>query len=165
MDRERTLDGLEEVSSCFEASVGSVIAFRGKAHGGTIGAAGLGVFIVAAGLSANLALQKRRRKQYYARSTAVPGQANNHRTIAPIIIIFLLLQSFGNGIVHFLIGIFVGRECSTGCARGRFLDLFSFSGLTRISTLREVVSASAASEGQSSEQQSCAGVAFIPART
>jgi len=48
--REGGVDGFKEVARGFEAGVGAVVAFGGEAHGGAVGTAGLGVFIVA-GLS------------------------------------------------------------------------------------------------------------------
>ncbi len=41
-------DGFEEVSGNLEASIGPMQTLRGKAHGGTIGAASLAVDVVGA---------------------------------------------------------------------------------------------------------------------
>ena len=45
----RTFDRLEEITSCFEASIGAVITFRGEAHRCTVGPTRLRCGVVAAG--------------------------------------------------------------------------------------------------------------------
>ena len=42
-----TFDWFEEITSGFEAGIGAVVAFRGETHGGAVGAAGVGCFVVA----------------------------------------------------------------------------------------------------------------------
>ena len=48
---ELLLDGLEEVPSGFETGVGAVVGFRGETHGGAVGAASVGLLVVAGGMS------------------------------------------------------------------------------------------------------------------
>lgn len=46
-NKERhTLDGLQEIPSSLETSVGAVVPFWGKSHSRTIGATGASLFIV-----------------------------------------------------------------------------------------------------------------------
>ena len=42
-----TFDWFEEVSGCFQSGVCAVVSFRGEAHGGAVGAAGVGLLVVA----------------------------------------------------------------------------------------------------------------------
>lgn len=92
----RTLDGLEEVTSSLQASIGTVVALRRKAHGSAIGATRLRLSIVGSG--------------------RVPGQAHQHRAIGAVVVLVLVLQLLGNGIVHLLVVLEAGHE---GRLRGR----------------------------------------------
>ena len=85
-----TFDWFEEVSGCFQASVGSVVTFGGETHGSAVRATGISLLVVAV------------RVRYFSksdtgvrirglRSTAMPCQSNNHWTVAAIIIVILLL--------------------------------------------------------------------------
>lgn len=42
-----TFDGLEEITSCFQAGIGAMIAFGGESHGCTVGSAGVGELVIA----------------------------------------------------------------------------------------------------------------------
>ena len=44
---ESGVNRLEEITRGFKAGVGAMVTFGGEAHGGAVGAAGFGVFVVA----------------------------------------------------------------------------------------------------------------------
>ena len=86
-----TFYGFEEVSGCFEPSVCAVVTFGGETHGGTVRAAGVG-FLVIAEVDCETWDGGGRMGARGLRSTAVPCQPDNHRTVTAIIVIILLLQ-------------------------------------------------------------------------
>lgn len=117
-----TLDGFEEITSCFQARVGAVIAFGGKSHRCTIRAAGVGIFVIA-DRNEYGRLGFGRRDKHDSRPTTMPGQADNDRTITPIIVVIHLFQSRSDSIVHLLIIVLVGCENTPTFARTSFLEL------------------------------------------
>lgn len=86
-----TFYGFEEVSGCFEASVCAVVTFGGETHGSAVGAAGVG-FLVVAEIGCQTWDGGGRMGARGLRSTAVPCQSDNHRTVTAIIVIILVLQ-------------------------------------------------------------------------
>lgn len=94
---ELLLDGFEEVARRFEAGVGAVVAFGGETHGRAVGAAGPRFFVVAikgGGCSVFPLLRLHRwweiRDSSDLRPTAMPCQPDDHRTVAPIVVVILL---------------------------------------------------------------------------
>lgn len=41
-----TFDWLEEIASYFQSGIGAVVTLWGETHGGAVGAAGVGIFVI-----------------------------------------------------------------------------------------------------------------------
>lgn len=97
---EGLLDGGEEVAGCFEAGVGAVVAFRGEAHGGAIGATGVGQLVVAGVCQLR---SKSERPEVNSRSRSVPCETQQDGTVATIVVFIMLLQQLRNLVVRLLV--------------------------------------------------------------
>ena len=144
-----TFDGFEEVAGCFQAGVGAVIAFGGEAHGGAVGAAGVGLLVVAE-VAGWLWILGGKGGTRDLRSAAMPCQSDNHRTVAAVIVIIFLLQQLGNLIVHFLVVLLLWCEHASCLARTAFLHF-------RDASIVEIEIAGATGSCQGSERCIVAG--------
>lgn len=117
-----TLDGFEEVTSCFQAGIGAVVAFGGKSHGCTIRAAGVGIFVVADRHECWKHVFQRQ-DRHDSRAATMPGQADDDRAVAPIVVVVLLFQSGSDEIVHLLVIFLARRENTTTLTGASFLEL------------------------------------------
>ena len=81
--RKLTLDGLEEVTGNVEAGVGAVGGLGREPHGSTVAATGLRLGVIGA--------------------AGVPGKAEEDGSIAAILVLVVLLDELGDGVVHLLV--------------------------------------------------------------
>lgn len=121
-----TLYGLEEVTSGVQSGVGTMIAFGGESHRGSIAATSAGLDIIG--------------------PRRVPPESEEHRPVASIIVVVVLDQARGNGVVYGLVIGLLGDE-----------DAFAAGDLVGVGALvlaEAVVGACTGEEGDDAADQS-----------